>query len=244
MKDLYEELESAEKVIKKSIYFLIESGKLDPSFRNLEIYVQIESGSILEKFKVVFTGAMLAQAAVELVVGVVRDTYNYYLDSDANTDSAYVQEIAMAAEDDEYKKSLSRVLSPLTESGDQIIINENHGTINVSINYDDSGELQGKLLNTNQDPLAKNGQFEESLMGVIRKLDLDASSGNYFGFTIDNGRAKVPASIRGDFNLSEVKEILDVHIQINAMVRYKDDEVIHIEIINYSVLDRQDGLSI
>ncbi len=89
-----------------------------------------------------------------------------------------------------------------------------------------------------ENELLKNGEFEEELVGVIRKLDLDVQKNNYFGFNINNGPSKIPTSIKGEFNLNIYKELINEPVRIKAVVRYKDDIITHIEILNYEILNK------
>jgi len=116
--------------------------------------------------------------------------------------------------------------------------------MNINISYPQKEEIIRNLdEETADDVFKKNGEFNETLTGVIRKLDLDASGNNYFGFNIDNGPSKIPTAIKGEFNLMDYKEIINEPIKINGKVKYLDDQIKHIEIEGYQLMNKQDKLN-
>ncbi len=244
---LSRELEALEKIVKKNIAILIATGKLDSSFKDIEILIQIEKGSIIQSLRVVFNKKFLAGAGTMVLLTVpelIAETYSHFLNNkEISKESSYAAELKIIETDAEYKKHLANLICPVNQSEDMFVIEDNHGTINI-ITQPQKEEIIKNLAPAPVDPLAKNGDYEETLTGVVRKLDLDANAGNYFGFTIDNGPAKVPTRMRGEFNLTDIKDIIDAHLLVNAVVKYKDDDIVHIEIINYSILDTQDSLGV
>jgi hypothetical protein len=130
-------------------------------------------------------------------------------------------------------------LSPLNNNDDSMFIN--NGDINIEINCDQKETISKNIdtIVSNDEEYKKNGEFKEELTGVIRKLDLDAPGNNYFGFNIDNGPSKIPTAIKGEFNLNDYKEIINEHIKAKTTVKYKDDEIKHIEIISYDILEKR-----
>jgi len=245
IKDLYTELQSVEKVIRYNIKLLIETGKLDSSHKDLEIYVHIQDGSIAEAFKVIFAKENLAPAAVTLVVGLLNATYSHFLDSSptSSTETNFPAELATIQNDPSIKKELSNLITPVNSEGKSITIEDNHGTINLNISYDDKQKIVQNLSTSDiDDPLKKNGEFEETLTGVIRKIDLDATRGNYLGFNIDSGPTRIPTSIRGQFDLNDYRDLIDKHIRVQALVNYKNDAIIHIIVKDYKIVNSQTTL--
>lgn len=239
IRTLYTELQSLEKVLRDSVDLLIDTGKLDPSFKDLEIHIQIEKGSVKETVKIIFSKSTASQLVVAVIAGMLSSTYTHFLDGTENVpDPEYAQEINFINDNQAFRENLTKVISPLEDESDFILIQDNSGTINITINKVQKDTITSNLQNLSEeeDPLAKNGEFNESLTGVIRKLDLDASGNNYFGFTVDSGPAKVPTSIKGEFHLNDVRGILDVHISVNAQVKYKNGEIKHIHILEYQVI--------
>ena len=187
------------------------------------------------------TAAVLAG---DLVVDLINTSYSHFLGENNNKEK-FAQEIALIQDDEKYKNSLNNVLTPIQTEQDSVVINNNTGTINVTINYSDKNQILENLKDPKaEEDFGKTGEFQEELTGVIRKLDLDATNNSYFGFTVDNGPSRIPTSISGEFNLNDYKELIDQHIKISAQVRYKNDEIKHIQIEKYSILTSQDSLGL
>lgn len=242
IKLLYQELQSLERVIRNSVNILVQSGKLEAGFKNVEIYIQIGEGSIPQKVKIVFGAAFMAPFAATLIAGLLNTTYEHFLNKYDN-DAKYAQEIAHIEGDKQFKQDLKNIIMPICREGDSITIQDNHGTINLNIDYPKKQSIANSLEQEDkEDPLLKNGEFEEILVGVIRKIDLDALGGNYFGFTIDNGFSKVSTSLEGEFHLNDIKEIINTRISVNAKVKYRNNEIKHIHVINYKILEKQEDL--
>ena len=78
---------------------------------------------------------------------------------------------------------------------------------------------------------------------MIRKIDLDASHSNYFGFNVEHGDSRISTSVRGEFNLINYKEIINEPIKIHGMIKYKDGKMIHVEILEYQLLNKKEKLA-
>lgn len=242
LKPLYTELQSLESLLRDSVDIFVQSGKLDRSAKDFQIYIEIEKGSIYEKVKVVF-GAPTGIAILSSVIGpFLVATYTHFLNG-RNTppDSQFHQEIKSVEDNQTFKNNLSGVLTPLGNETDSVFIN--NGTINININHAQRSQIEENLVGGNDDagPL-KNGEYQETLTGIIRKIDLDAAHNNYLGFNIDGGASRIPTSIRGNFNFLDYKDAIDVRVKVNGLVRYKDDKITHIEIIGIELLNQQGKL--
>lgn len=243
IKSLYTELESLERIIKKEITILIEGGKLDSQYKNVDIYIQISEGSVSQLVKIVFGTTLLSNIASNLVADLLTDSYKYFANlGTVHYVAQFPAEIEKIKNDTQLKTDLGNIISPINQEGDTFVIESNQGTINIFTVPEKEQILQNLEDSNNEDPLLKNGEFEENLTGVIRKLDLDASSGNYFGFTIDNGPSRVSSSLAGEFHLNDIKDIINEHLVIKAKVRYKNDEIKHIQIISYKLISSQKKL--
>jgi len=231
LKPLYTELQSLENLLRDSVDLFIKSGKLEKSTKDFKIYIEIEKGSIHEKIKVVFSTPTGIAVLGSVVGPFLIATYTHFLNG-RNTpeNNQFYQEIKNVEDSPSFKENLSGVLSPLGQENDAVIIN--NGTINININHAQRTEIEESLAQEIDDVIPlKNGEYQEILIGTIRKIDLDAAHQNYLGFNIDSGPARIPTSIRGSFNYSDYKDVIDVHVKVDALVRYKDDKITHVEII-------------
>lgn len=240
--DLYLELQSLESLLKDSIDLMIASQKLTKEFKNFKVYIIIEKGSIFEKIKVVFKNKTTIAVIGTFLIPFLNTTYDHFLNGNKNSDkSIFSQEIKTVEQDQRFKNNLKNVLSPLNNNDDNIIIN--NGVINI--NYSQKEEIVKNLSEPAEDnTLRKNGDFIEGWTGVIRKLDLDASGNNYFGFNIENGPMRIPTSVKGEFNLNDYKEIIDERIHIKAKVKYVDGVIKNIEIEQFELLNKQQKINI
>ena len=244
IRSLYTELHAIENLVKQSIEPLIQSKKLDSSAQEFTIYVEFESGSFFEKIKVVFSHSTTIAIIALYVIPFLNTTYSHFLGrADKEIESLFTQEIQQISRDRQFKNNLKNILVPLRDGEESININ-NQGKVVININYSQKEEIIMNLDREEVDTSLKNGNFEETLIGVIRKIDLDAPGLNYLGFTIENGSAQVPTTIRGEFHLNDIKEILGESVSVNAIVRYKDDEIKHVEILNYKMLKKQNKLDL
>lgn len=241
LKPLYTELQSVESLLRDSVNIFIENRKLDRSAKDFEIYIEIEKGSISETIKVVFS-TPTGVAVLSSVIGpFLIATYGHFLNG-RNTapDAPFYQEIKTVEDNQSFKNNLSGVLSPLGSGNDTVLIN--NGTVNITINNKQRSEIEENLAAKDGADLQKNGEYQENLTGVIRKIDLDAANNNYLGFNIEGGQSRIPTSIRGSFNLNDYKDSIDVPVKVNALVRYKDDKITHVEIIKIEILNKQEKL--
>ncbi len=236
---LYKQLQTLEQLIDDSVSILVKENKLTSDFRDYEILIKVEEGSLKETFQVVFNKGTAKKAAPTLIVGLIIATYTHFLSGgQSKAEEYYKNEISQIESNDRYKSNLVNALSPLSNNNDSVVIH--NGDVNINITLDNKQELEA-LFNT-EDEAAKNGEFKESLEGSIRKLDLDASGSNYFGFNISGGQSRIPTSINGEFNLNDYRDIIDAHIKIDANVKYKNGKIVHIEILSYEVISAQTGL--
>lgn len=242
---LYTELQSLEKLIRDSISLLIKSGKLDSGLKDVDIYLQLEKGSFGERIKIIFKNPTFAKVAAGVITGLVVSTYTYFLSKNDESMGSYKAEIQEIVNNKSYKENLKNLILPIEGGEESFVIQDNQGTVNININYSQKENIVQNIDRESiEDPLLKNGEFEEELKGIIRKLDLDAQKNNYFGFNIDNGPSRVSTSVKGEFNLNSYKELINEHIKIKAKVRYKNDIPVHIEIIDYDFLSKQEKLNL
>lgn len=217
---------------------MIETGKIGSDSKDFQIYIQVEQGSIKEIFKILFRNKTTIAIIGTFVIPFLNTTYDHFLNRSPEVKGEFAQEIQTIEGDQKFKKNLKAILSPLNNNDDNMIIN--NGTINIDIDYDKKESIC-KNIDTgviDEEEYKKNGEFEEELTGLIRMLNLDAPRNNYFGFNIDKGPSQISTSIRGEFNLLDYLEIIDENIKVKAVVKYKDDEIKHIEIISYEILDK------
>lgn len=246
IRPLYLELQGLEELLKDTITLLIKNKKIDSNFLDFKIYIQIERGSIFEKVKVIFQHKTTIAIIGTFVIPFLNTTYNHFLNERSTSpNSQFYQEIKSIENDEQYKNNLKNILSPLGNINDNLLIN--NGTINININHSNKEEIIRSIdkKSIKDDQVLKNGEFKEELTGFVRKLDLDAPGNNYLGFNIDNGPIRIPTILKGEFNLNEVKEIINEYVKIRANVRYKDDQIKHIEILQYELVNKskQDKLS-
>jgi hypothetical protein len=237
---LQTELKSLESIVNRSIEILIRTGKLTKYHKKYDVFILIEKGSIMETVKIIFKNPISGIILTAIVGPLITTTYEHFLNSSNNTDQ-FKDEIQLIQGDKNYKNDLKQVLSPLSGNNDNIIIN--HGTINLTISTEDKKTIEKQLDVEEYDvDILKDGIFDETLQGVIRKLDLDAHGANYFGFTVDGGETRVPTSVASSFNLNDYRDILGEHVVIKAHVKYKDGEMKHIEILSYELLGIQSSI--
>lgn len=241
---LYKELHAVESLVRQSIELLIQSKKLDSSTKEFIIYVEFEKGSLSEKMKVVFKHPGTIAVIASFVIPFLNTTYSHFLDRvDINQEAPFAQEMQQVEQDQQFKNNLKSILNPLNNSGESININ-NEGKVIININYSQKEEIIKNLDREEKNISLKNGDFEEILIGVIRKIDLDAPGQSYLGFTIEKGPQRIPTAIQGEFHLNDIKEIIGERISVKAVVRYKDDEIKHIEILEHTILDKQEKLDL
>lgn len=243
IRDLYIELQGLETILKESVNLLIKNNKIPSDFHDFKIYIEIEKGSIFEKIRVIFKHKTTIAIVGTFLIPFLNTTYDHFLNGKkTSNDSQFYQEIKTIEQDSNFKNNLKNILSPLSNNDDNIFIN--NGSINININYPQKEEIIKNLDEESDDgEPKKNGEFSKVLTGVIRKLDLDASGNNYFGFNIDNGPSKIPTAIKGEFNLIDYKAIINEPIKIKGKVKYVDDQIKHIEVESYQLINKQDKLN-
>ena len=233
---LHHQLESLERIIKKTTDILKETGKINFGSKDIKIFLKVEKGSFREILQVILTNPI----TYGVIVGCIVSIFTHFLNRRSKQDITFEKEVNILKEDNNFKLDVKEIVSPISIKGDQVnIIGDNNQVI---IKQEQKEDFFRSLQGIEGSELLKNGEFEEELKGVVRKLDLDAFANNYLGFNIDDGPSKIPTSIRGEFNLNDVKEIINEYVKIKAIVRYKDDEIKHIEILHYEFLNKQEKL--
>lgn len=243
VRDLYLELQGLETVLRDSVNLLIKNNKIPSDFKEFKIYIEIEKGSIYEKVRVIFKNKTTIAIVGTFLIPFLNTTYDHFLNGKKTPeDNQFYSEVKTVEQDSNFKNNLKNLLSPLSNNDDNVLIN--NGSININITYPQKEEIVRSLdEEVGDDEFKKNGEFTETLTGVIRKLDLDASGNNYFGFNIDNGPSRIPTAIKGEFNLNDYKEIINEPIKITGKVKYVDDQIKHIEVESLNLINKQDKLS-
>jgi len=238
LRSLYTELEAVEAIIKDTTDILKQTGKIDLSSDDVEIFLKINRGSFKETIEIVLSNPIIQT----VISGCIIATYTYFLTKKNNKSNKFQKEVAIFEKNKNFKANMKKIVSPVNSAGDQLnIIGDNNIVV---IKQEQKEDFYRSLEDLADNKLLKNGEFEEELEGTIRKLDLDAPRNYYFGFNIKKGKIKIPTSVKGEFHLNDYKDIIDEPIKIKAMVRYKDGEVIYIEILEYQLLatGRQDSI--
>lgn len=238
IKDLYIQLEAVESIVKNTADVLKRNKKIDLDSNDLKIFLKLKRGSFGEIIEIVFKSPIFQQ----VISGCIIATYVYFLTNKNNKSKKFQKEIEEFEKNKKFKLNIKKVVSPINVAGDQINIVGDNNKIIIKQNQKEG--FYRALEAEEENELLKNGEFEEELTGVVRKLDLDAQKNNYFGFNINKGPSKIPTAIKGEFNLNIFKELINEPIKIKAMVRYKDDTITHVEILDYKILNRSKQTSL
>ena len=230
IRDLYTQLEAIESIVKNTADVLKNNRKIDFGSGDIKIFLKLKSGSFGEVIEIIFNNPIFQQ----VISGCIIATFIYFLTNRSNKNRNFQKEIEDFERNKNFKLNMKKVVSPVSVDGDQInIVDSNNSII---IKHEQKEKFYSSLEDSSENKLLKNGEFEEELDGTIRKLDLDATRGYYFGFNIKNGPMKIPTSVEGEFHLNDYRDIIDESVRIKAKVRYKDGEIIHIEILEYQLL--------
>ena len=230
IRDLYTQLEAIESIVKDTIDVLKNNRKINFDSGDIKIFLKLKSGSFGEVIEVIFNDPIFER----VISGCIIATYIYFLTNKNNKNKNFQREIDEFEKDKNFKSKMKKVVSPVSIGGDQInIVGSNNSII---IKQEQKEEFYRSLKDLDENELLKNGEFEEGLEGIIRKLDLDAPRNYYFGFNIKNGPMKIPTSVRGEFHLNDYRDIIDEPVKIKAKVRYKDGKIMYIEILEYQLL--------
>lgn len=230
IKDLYTQLEAIESIVKNTADVLKNNRKIDFGSGDIKIFLKLKSGSFGEVIEIIFNNPIFQK----IISGCITATFIYFLTNRRNKSKNFQKEIENFEGDKNFKSNMKKVVSPVSVGGDQVnIVGSNNSII---IKQEQKEEFYRSLEDSDENKLLKNGEFEEELEGVIRKLDLDAPRNYYFGFNIKNGPTKMPTSVKGEFHFNDYRDIIDEPVKIKAKVRYKDGEITYIEILEYQLL--------
>ncbi len=230
IKHLHTQLEAIENIVKDTVDVLKNNRKTDFGSRDIKIFLKLKRGSFGEIIEIIFNNPVF-----QYVIGsCITATYIYFLTNRNNKNKNFQREIDDFEKDKNFKSNMKKIVSPVSVDGDQInIIGSNNSVI---IKQEQKENFYRSLEDLDEKKLLKNGEFEEELEGVIRKLDLDAPRNYYFGFNIKNGPTKIPTSVKGEFHFNNYRDIIDEPVKIKAKVRYKDGKITYIEILEYQLL--------
>jgi len=229
---LYTQLEAIENIVKDTVGVLKNNKKIDFGSSDIKIFLKLKKGSFGEIIEIIFDSPVFQH----VIAGCITATYIYFLTNKNNKNKNFQQEIDELEKDKNFKSNMKKVVSPININGDQI--NIIGGNNSVVIRQEQKEDFYRSLEDLDENKLLKDGEFEEELEGVIRKLDLDAPRNYYFGFNIKNGQMKVPTSVRGEFHLNDYKDIIDELIIVKAKTFYKNGKIIHMEILEYYLIPK------
>lgn len=232
LKSLYRQLEASEAVIKNTIDALRQTGKVDFSSNDAEIFLKLRRGSFWEEIQIVLSNPIFQTVISACIIA----TCKYFLKKKSNQGERFQKEVAMFEKNKDFKADLKKIVSPINAVGDQVTIVGDNNT--VIIKQEQKEDFYHSLDEMEESTELKNGEFEEELEGTIRRLDLDAPRNYYFGFNIKNGQMRIPTSVRGEFHLNDYRDIIDEPVKIKARVRYKDGVITYIEILEYQALTK------
>jgi hypothetical protein len=243
---LINQLSTLEKLTRLSISEYATRGLIDSDVPNYQIFIQIESGSVKETLKVIFTTPWTYAILSIVVSPLLVATYDKALDvliPDKEESESISDVIKSNAQ---LRAYCSELLSPITKLGGELTIKS--GDEEVTYNQQEAGVIQNYLAHYDDsdddgEPM-KEGEFIESKVGVIRKANLDDKNLNYFGFNIDDGQKGIPMAIEGEFNFNDYRDLIDKPVVVTGMYRYKEDRITHIKLQKYEVLETITQLSI
>jgi len=203
IRDLYIQLEAIDNIVKDTVNALKKNKKIDLGSNDIKIFLKFKKGSFGEVIEIVFNNPIFQK----VVAGCIIAIFVYFLNNRNNKSKKFTNEIEDFEKDKNFKSNMKKVVLPINVDGDQVsIIGDNN---KVVINQNQKEDFFNSLEEEPTDELLKNGEFEEELFGVIRKIDLDLQKNNYFGFNIKNGASKIPTAIKGEFNLNIYKDLID-----------------------------------
>ena len=232
IRNLYTQLEAVENIVKDTADVLKKNNKINRGSNDIKIFLKLKKGSFGEVIVIVFNDPIFQS----VISGCITATYIYFLTNRSNKNKNFQKEIEEFEKDKNFKSNVKKVVLPINIAGDQVNIIGDNNT--VVIKQEQEEHFLKSLDDEPENELLKNGEFEEELIGVIRKLDLDAQKNNYFGFNIKNGPSKISTSVKGEFNLNVYKDLIDEPIKVRTVVRYKDDIITHIEVLEYEILNK------
>lgn len=230
--DLYTQLEAVENIVKNTADVLKKNKRIDTGSGDIKIFLKLKSGSFGEIIEIVFSNPVFQR----VISGCITATFIYYLSNRGNKNKKFEKEIEEFDGNKNFKSNVKKVVAPINVSGDLVNIAGDNNT--VLIKQEQKEAFFNSLDIELEKESLKNGEFEEELVGIIRKLDLDAQRNNYFGFNINNGPSRILTAIKGEFNLNTCKELINEPIKVKALVRYKDDIITHIEILDYEIINK------
>ena len=156
---LYKQLQTLEQLIDESVSVLVKENKLTSDFKDYEILVKVEEGSLKEIIQVVFSKETAKKAVPTIIAGLIIASYTHFLNKSENDEDYYKNEITQIESNEKYKNNLINALSPMSNNNDSVLIH--NGDININISVDDRQELQ--VLFNDEDETTKNGEYRESL---------------------------------------------------------------------------------
>lgn len=238
------QLNSVNELLKYTLKELVDAEKIDPEFLKYKVSIIVEKGSIIEKIKIDYTKPSHVLVLSGIVFPLMVATYSKGLDL-VLPDNPTTSSLSEILNQPQFAKCAADILIPVEITGGTVTINNLTGE-SLALNQNQVRKISDSLNIEQQteSDLARNGDFHETRLGVIRKLDLDATANNYFGFNLNGGKNKIPTSIEGEFHLNEYKEIIDKPIKLTGIFKYKNDEVVHITIRNVELMDQTQQLSI
>jgi hypothetical protein len=244
IKVLIKQLKALEKLIQLSVHELKESKLIDSDFPKYKIVIKINEGSIIEDIVVYFEKPHRALILTAFVAPMLVVSYDKFLDYHVpDLEQRQILE-KLTTENEQLRELTSEIIDPVAKLGGVIEIKTSNSTSKYDRNEALLIQSEIKKLSEVEKETKKSGAFNESKLGTIRKLDLDNTKMNFFGFSVDGGKSGIPTSVAGEFNLNEYRELIDKPVIVQGEFTYLHDEIIGLQIKKIELVDSIEQLSV
>ncbi len=227
---------SVEKILKEAIAQLSSSKKIKDKIGEQKFYLKLNPGSFETNFLVLFTNPIILNLISDFIFEYLK-----YIVTGRIEGPKYNKELKNFVKIKKIRSSTKDIISPCIQDSDRVTFINGDQTNNYNLYVINKPEREGmkeNLLKIEKEiPIE---EFEQNIFGRILKVDAikskeDLKDSKLWFVAEEEGSKPIEIAFRKEISEEEIREILFNRLLVKAIIHYKGDEKIKIEIIDHSL---------
>lgn len=222
---------AVEKMLKETINILNEKRRIKDTAKDSKYYMELRQGSFETIIFIIFTN----QIITGVVSNCIYDYFKYVVNRIKS--KTYNKEVESMINNKVIRKSTKDVFSPCITNSDKVTIIHGDVTNNIIIGKKEMEQVESHIKEIEEKLPIQN--FEEKLIGEIRKIDGTKSEGLKdldkikLGFVVEGEQEPTEVTFEKGINEKKLREIFFNRIMINGISTYRGEDRIKIIIKDY-----------
>ncbi|MCA9352201.1 hypothetical protein KC866_02315 [Patescibacteria group bacterium] len=220
--ELLSELQGLKILISEILDIYVDAEKITRSETDFQIIIKIEQGSLKQIVKFIKKNETTLNLIAVFIMPFLQDTFDHYLHRNENSYQPKQEIIDALRDNSKIRNSIEKTMAPITGNGNNLVINNGDGDVNIIINTQDKNRILDGIQEDNSQQQSLEYIKEEELIGVVSVSKFYDE--NPFNFRVDGTEKDVQMIFLEDldFNLERRQEFLGKKLKIKAKVTYKN----------------------